>query len=682
MDRKKVTSLPASLRARRFVSFLFFTNGLSLVLSGCSACDDEGGLTSNVCIPGDPVKGRNYTGKDDVCEGSIDDNCSGDVDEGCKCVNDTVRPCSDESRAGIGACVYGEERCVFNGVWGGCVGAGHPSREVCDGIDNDCDVGTDEGEDGRPLAELCLWNGRPDAVFGGVSICRVPERTCVSGGWGQCTGEVLNSTEKCDGRLDEDCNGFVDDHPDGEGTACGPAEERGACRRGVLSCLPTFGGGADLQCSDNLLTPFSEPVYPSEEACDGVDTDCDGVEDTDEGLIRPCTTSCGNGFETCVGAMLWNGCKIVVPTVEICDDGLDNDCDGDIDLADKDCQCTVGDVQPCFENIIGNPFSFPCGFNIQQCITITSSIGLAHTEWGVCQNIGVRDELCNGFDDDCDGAIDGQTVTCGSSVGLCRTGTTTCELGIFGPCVGEVVPTPEICDLEDNDCNELVDDGLFPQLRTNILFTIDWSGSMCPFIDEFVIAIQDFVNQFAGTMHRFGLVRVAGYSATVPVSVVTLEWMTPGFVDVSTFQMELIQLTCSGPGTEPMFPAIREVFTSTTVWDPDAFPFAVCMGDEDPNQTLTPISPMESAALLADVVALTTTCQMPGCQPPTCQLPDCTPGPPEVFVFTRITWFSAYTPMVNNTAHVTQRLFNIEDTGQYRNNLDQLLRNACRPSPP
>src|SRR5689334_13741645 len=44
-----------------------------------------------------------------------------------------------------------------------------------------------------------------------------------------------------------------------------------------------------------------------------------------------------------------------------------------------------------------------------------------------------------------------------NGVGACRGGVRTFA---GGPCVGEVVPTPESCNGEDDDCNGVVDDGL------------------------------------------------------------------------------------------------------------------------------------------------------------------------------------------------------------------------------
>tara|TARA_Y100000114_G_C11762242_1_gene330490 strand:+ start:156 stop:1265 length:1110 start_codon:yes stop_codon:yes gene_type:complete len=122
-------------------------------------------------------------------------------------------------------------------------------------------------------------------------------------------------------------------------------------------------------------------------------------------------------------------------------------------------------------------------------------------------------EECNAFDEDCDGLLDeslvqicytGEPDTMG--IGVCVPGQVYCELGSWGSdiegvftpgfCDGEVTPSQEICDGADNDCDGEVDFG--EQIRdTDILFIVDWSGSMDDEINAVRIALNQFAQQFS-----------------------------------------------------------------------------------------------------------------------------------------------------------------------------------------
>lgn len=359
--------------------------------------------------------------------------------------------------------------------------------EICNGFDDDCDDEVDEGfED---IEEVC--NNIDDNCNGVVDEgswqcdngCGPGEALCVAGELICMAAEP--EEEVCDG-IDNDCDGETDE---GQLNACG-------------------------QCG----------LVPAEE-CNGIDDNCNG--ETDEGLINPCSTACGDGYELCSDGS-WISCNAPPVFEEICD-GFDNDCDGQIDEG-LECVCTIQDVGtlfPCQEEPLqcGQGFK-TCECKDPDCKTITTTACYAACYWlavppgtdPACDpTIGMilAEEICNNFDDNCNQLIDEDLwAACYTgpegtvNIGVCKPGEVYCDSGTWGNdsensglftpnyCKGEVVPSPEICNGLDDDCDGEVDYGNELE-ETDILLIIDWSGSMDDDINALLIALNQFAQKYS-----------------------------------------------------------------------------------------------------------------------------------------------------------------------------------------
>ena len=82
-------------------------------------------------------------------------------------------------------------------------------------------------------------------------------------------------------------------------------------------------------------------------------------------------------------------------------------------------------------------------------------------------------EVCNNIDDDCngktdDGVLPGVGEKCGSALGVCMAGVTACVNGHL-ICEQMSMPMAEVCNGLDDDCDGVVDNGTFPGVGDSCL---------------------------------------------------------------------------------------------------------------------------------------------------------------------------------------------------------------------
>ncbi len=424
--------------------------------SGGSGTDGDADVDGDVDADSD-IDGDG-DGDEDVCSG--DDEC--DDDDPCNgaercvdgsCEEGTPLTCDDSVACTEDICDPDEGRCVH-----------HPDHDQCD----DDELCTSAGcLPGQPCVEDsdCV----DDTFCNGNEHCD-PEFGCQAGSEPDCDDGVDCTADTCDLTRDDCLHAPVDEVCTDETfcngaelchvtEGCGPGEAPDCddeldctddeCSIELDVCVNTSvdrDGDGELAeaCGGSDCDDTTETIAEgAEEVCDGVDNDCD--DEVDEDVADCCTPeeerACGTevglcefGTQTCSDDREWMGCEGGVTAVDEVCDGVDNDCDDETDEGLGTTTCGVG----------------PCLHTVDNCVD---------GEEQVCDPFdGAIEEVCDGENNDCDDETDEGlgTTTCG--LGLCEHTIDNCEGGEEQECDPLEGAIPEVCDGNDNDCDGTPDD--------------------------------------------------------------------------------------------------------------------------------------------------------------------------------------------------------------------------------
>jgi hypothetical protein len=261
--------------------------------------------------------------------------------------------------------------------------------------------------------------------------------------------QISVATEICNG-IDDDGNGLIDDNVPPQACYDGPpgTENVSFCHGGTRACV----GGTYAS------SPCIGEVLPAPEVCNGMDDDCNNI--VDDLPPRACyfgpagtegVGPCHGGMQTCVGGS-WAVSPCVgevLPTSEICN-GIDDNCNNAVDDRVPPA--------PCYDGLPGTENVGICHGGGRACVGGTYANSACAGEVTPAPA-----EICNGLDDNCDGAVDNLPGIGGAcndpySQGECRHGSAACIPGwSTGLTCLPSDPTPEICDGLDNDCDGHID---------------------------------------------------------------------------------------------------------------------------------------------------------------------------------------------------------------------------------
>jgi len=294
----------------------------------------------------------------------------------------------------------------------------HPGAdERCNGEDDDCD-----GEADEDAVDSSTWNIDYDADGYGSALytlqqCEQPSGYVLDGSDCDDTDANVrpNAEEHCDG-VDEDCDGQTDEEAVDASTwsVDGDGDGIGSSLSALVQCEQPSGYVLeDGDCDDDDAT-----IHPgADEHCDGLDNDCDGSTDESGSLDESAWYADADGDGYGDGASPTDACdqpKGHVSDDSDCDDsdvainpdadehcdGVDNDCDGELDEA------SAVDAVSWYRDSDGDGFG-----DAANSSTACSQPSGYVSDDSDCDDHEATvytgaDERCDGLDNDCDGSTD------------------------------------------------------------------------------------------------------------------------------------------------------------------------------------------------------------------------------------------------------------------------------------
>jgi hypothetical protein len=428
-----------------------------------SACTAPAGFVA-VGTDCDDADGTAYPGAPEACDG-VDDDCDGSIDDNVV----QVTWYADTDDDGFGNAASTQQSCAqpagTAGVAGDCDDGDdtvHPGAdEHCDTVDEDCDGTADDAP-----VDGTSWHTDADGDAYGAAAVAAVACTRPSGTVANATdcndaapGVHPTATETCDG-VDEDCDGTVDDgivdvpwYADADQDGFGdPADA-------VIDCRQPAGRVADASDCDDTdpAVAGATPWY--------ADADGDGFGDAAAPAVA-CTPPSGTVADA-------TDCDDAVAAAnpaspEICD-AIDDDCDGAVDEDAVDAVAWAPDAD-------GDGYG-EAGAAVPACDPPTGSVPDAtDCDDTLAAAFPGATEVCDGVDDDCDGAVDDGLAFDtwyldgdGDGAGPDATATSACAAPSGGVAVGgdcdDADPTigplaAEVCDGIDQDCDGVADQGL------------------------------------------------------------------------------------------------------------------------------------------------------------------------------------------------------------------------------